>query len=53
MEVIKGWKRQFFEVKAIGPTPKETPPPWKQYRPPEIKAVDENGKVIKSGQEKS
>ena len=34
---IHDWKQQFFEVKKIGPEPGMTRPPWKVYRPKEIK----------------
>jgi uncharacterized membrane protein YvbJ len=37
LDKIKDWKRQFFEVKTIGPTPKETASPWKKFKPVEIK----------------
>ena len=44
MEKIKDWKQQFFEVKTIGPTPKETAPPWKKFKPTIIKAFTPDGK---------
>ena len=34
---VKKWTEQFFEVRSIGPEPAMTKPPWKQYRPQEIK----------------
>ena len=39
---IRDWKQQFFEVKKIGPEPGLTQPPWKKFKPVEIKAVDGN-----------
>lgn len=44
MEKVKDWKQQFFEVKIIGPTPGETPPPWKKFKPVKIKAFTPDGK---------
>lgn len=32
------WKQQFFEVHKIGVEPSMTRPPWKKFKPVEIKA---------------
>lgn len=39
---ITDWKQQFFEVRKIGEEPALTRPPWKKFKPEEIKAVDGN-----------
>jgi len=35
---VRDWKQQFFEAKKIGPEPALTRPPWKKFKPVEIKA---------------
>jgi len=35
---IRDWKQQFFKVRKIGPEPGLTRPPWKKFKPVEIKA---------------
>lgn len=45
-EQPKRWTEQFFEVKTIGPTPTETAPPWKKFKPQEIKAFTPDGKEV-------
>jgi hypothetical protein len=37
-EKVKDWKQQMFEVRKIGPEPALTRPPWKKFKPVEIKA---------------
>jgi hypothetical protein len=43
-KIVKDWKQQMFEVRKIGPEPGLTRPPWKKYRPPEIKGIDPDGR---------
>lgn len=43
---VHDWKQQMFEVKKIGKEPGLTQPPWKKFKPAEIKAVGPDGKVI-------
>jgi len=45
---VKDWRQQFFEVRKIGPEPGLTQPPWKKFKPTEIKAVGDGNKTPKS-----
>ena len=35
---VHDWKHQMFEVRKIGAEPALTRPPWKKFKPVEIKA---------------